>query len=259
MRAGCQSVRRRLGGELLRIGARCERRSRRRANARVRGDLARSIRQRHREGLAYGGGSLWVGDADDAAHTVTEVHPRTGRQRTVRFDFQPKWLTWSEGYGDLWIGDVLGGGVSRMHAGTGDVKTYDLVAENPGYVLVQGDSVWVGNWSSPYVVRLPAVGSGQSPRIPLPVTAEAAGVTTLAAGAGSIWATIPDDHALWRIDPKNRTCDSNRAALLPMGCRHERRRDLSQSACARCLIETADHPRNEAGAVMRGLPGWTPV
>ena len=154
-------------------------------------------------GLAYGGGSLWVGDADDAAHTVTEVDPRTGRQRTVRFDVQPKWLTWSEGYGDLWMGDFLGGGVSRMHAETGAVKTYDLVAENPGYLLVQGDSVWVGNWSSPYVVRLPAFGSGRSRRIPLPVTAEAAGVTTLAAGAGGIWATVPDDHALWRIDPKS--------------------------------------------------------
>jgi streptogramin lyase len=90
-----------------------------------------------------------------------------------------------------------------MHAETGAVKTYDLVAENPGYLLVQGDSVWVGNWSSPYVVRLPAFGSGRSRRIPLPVTAEAAGVTTLAAGAGGIWATVPDDHALWRIDPKS--------------------------------------------------------
>jgi streptogramin lyase len=27
-------------------------------------------------------------------------------------------------------------------------------------------------------------------------------VTTLAAGAGYIWATVPDDHAVWRIDPK---------------------------------------------------------
>src|SRR5262249_11823254 len=121
----------------------------------------------------------------------------------VRFDFQPKWLTWSEGYGDLWMGDFLGAGVSRMHAKTGAVKTYDLVAENPGYVLVHGDSVWVGNWSSAYVVRLPAVGSGRSRRIPLPVTVEVAGVTTLAAGKGGIWATVPDDHAVWRVDPKS--------------------------------------------------------
>ena len=27
-----------------------------------------------------------------------------------------------------------------------------------------------------------------------------AGVTSVAAGAGAIWATVPDDHALWRID-----------------------------------------------------------
>lgn len=28
-----------------------------------------------------------------------------------------------------------------------------------------------------------------------------AGVTSVAAGAGAVWATVPDDHALWRIDP----------------------------------------------------------
>jgi hypothetical protein len=83
-----------------------------------------------------------------------------------------------------------------------DVKTHKTVSKHPGYLVVQGDSVWVGDWNKPDVVRLPAVGSGRPRQIALPVTTRPAGVTTLAAGAGYIWATVPDDHAVWRIDPK---------------------------------------------------------
>jgi streptogramin lyase len=67
---------------------------------------------------------------------------------------------------------------------------------------VQGDSIWVGDWDNPDVVRLPAFGPGKPRDIPLKVLGRPAGVTTLAAGAGYVWATVPDDHALWRIDPK---------------------------------------------------------
>ena len=38
-----------------------------------------------------------------------------------------------------------------------------------------------------------------------------AGVTTVAAGAGWIWATVPDSRALWRIDPK-----TNHVTRIPM-------------------------------------------
>jgi DNA-binding beta-propeller fold protein YncE len=34
------------------------------------------------------------------------------------------------------------------------------------------------------------------------VRARPAGITSVAAGAGAIWATVPDDHAVWRIDPQ---------------------------------------------------------
>jgi len=45
----------------------------------------------------------------------------------------------------------------------------------------------------------------------LPVQVRPAGVTTVAAGAGSIWAAVPDSHALWRIDPK-----TNHVTRIPM-------------------------------------------
>lgn len=98
------------------------------------------------------------------------------------------------------------GGVSRLHARTGDLKTHELVASQPASLVVQGDAVWVGDWATPTVVRLPTIGSGTRRSISLPALAKLAGVTSVAAGAGAVWATVPDSHAVWRIDPKtNRT------------------------------------------------------
>lgn len=44
------------------------------------------------------------------------------------------------------------------------------------------------------------------------MTGRPAGVTCVAAGGGAIWATVPDDHAVWRIDPK-----TNRARRIEIG------------------------------------------
>lgn len=165
-------------------------------------------------GLAYGGGSLWVADASGAVdyHGVTQVDPRTGARSRIELGRHAGWLAWSEGYGDLWMNDFVRRSVSRMHAGTGAVKTFESVAVNPTALVVQGDSVWVGDWSTPDVVRLPAVGSGAPRHVSLPVKVRPGdGVTTVAAGAGSIWATVPDSRALWRIDPK-----TNRVTRIAM-------------------------------------------
>jgi streptogramin lyase len=157
------------------------------------------------QGLAYGGGSLWVADVSGGkteSHGITELNPRTRTQRSIQFDRHANALAWSEGYGDLWMSHFADGSVSRLHARIGDVKTHEFVATNPGAVAVQGDGVWVGDWTTPTVVRLPAIGSGKPRTIALPAALERAGVTSVAAGAGAIWATVPDGHALWRIDPK---------------------------------------------------------
>ena len=84
-------------------------------------------------GLAYGGGSLWVADVSGAVRYlgVTQVDPRTGAQRRSALDHHAGWLAWSEGYGDLWMNDFDRGSVSRLHAATGVVKTFDSVASIP--------------------------------------------------------------------------------------------------------------------------------
>jgi DNA-binding SARP family transcriptional activator/streptogramin lyase len=167
------------------------------------------------KGMAYGGGSLWVADGsggDVEGRRVTRLGPGILERRSIKLERHANALAWSEGYGDLWMTNFDHRSVSRLHAETGDVKKSEQVAEKPGPLVVQGDSVWVGDWDAPDVVRLPAVGSGPSRHVSLDVTTRPAGVTSVAAGAGAIWATVPDDHAVWRIDPK-----TNRARRIGLG------------------------------------------
>jgi DNA-binding SARP family transcriptional activator len=166
-------------------------------------------------GMAFGGGSLWVADASGGAiegRRVTKLSQRTGERRSIQLDRHASALAWSEGYGDLWMTNFADRSVSRRHAETAEVNSAESVARQPGPLVVQGDSVWVGDWQVPDVVRLPAVGSGRPRRFSLPVTTHPAGVTSIAAGAGAIWATVPDDHAVWRIDPK-----TNKARRIAIG------------------------------------------
>ena len=162
-------------------------------------------------GMAYGGGALWVADASGAGDfrrvNVTQLNPRTGARRSIRLARHASALAWSESYGDLWMTNFSDRSVSRLHADNEDSKTFDSVAKAPGALVVEGDdAVWVGDWNAPAVVRLPAVGTGRAARISLPMTARPGGITSVAAGAGGIWAAVPDDRAVWRIDPKtNRT------------------------------------------------------
>jgi streptogramin lyase len=170
------------------------------------------------KGMAYGGGSLWV--ADDNGGVLERwrtLHLRTREPRSIKPDRPVSALAWSDGYGDLWMTDGDDQSVSRLHAETGDRRTLESVAEQPGALVVQGDSVWVGDWLNPDVVRIPAVGSGPPRHISLDVTTRPAGVTSVAAGAGFIWATVPDDHAVWRIDPRTNKARRFEVGYYPWG------------------------------------------
>jgi class 3 adenylate cyclase len=173
-------------------------------------------------GLAYGGGSLWVsevtgGDRPPERHTVTQVDPATGKQRSIELREPGTPLAWSEGYGDLWVSNFAIGRLTRIHPATGRVKTVDAAAVNPAFLVVDGDVVWVGDWARPRVVRHSAVGSVRPDVISLPVRNPRAGVWNIGAGGGGIWATTPRDGSLWRIDPE--TNDVTRITMphLPTG------------------------------------------
>jgi streptogramin lyase len=172
-------------------------------------------------GLAYGGGSLWVsdvtgGDNPPSRHTLTEVDPQTGVQRSIRVDARVVSLAWSDGYGDLWMSNFDFGSVSRLHAATRVVRTVDGVANNPAVIAVDGDTVWVADWNTEHVARIDAVRSSASHTIVLSAS-NFKGVWYIAAGAGAVWATTPRDGALWRIDPETNDVTRITVAHSPTG------------------------------------------
>ncbi len=167
-------------------------------------------------GLAYGGGSVWVSDGG-AGDDVTRVNPRTRALKVIRFDRDTGALAWSKAHADLWINNFHAGSLTRLHPRTGAVSVVESVAINPSFSAIAGNTVWTGDWSSPQVERLHAVGSPRPRGISLPVANPYAGVWNVAAGAGYIWATTPRDGTLWRINPKTNAVTRIRMPQPPTG------------------------------------------
>jgi DNA-binding SARP family transcriptional activator/streptogramin lyase len=165
-------------------------------------------------GLAHGGGSLWVADVSGGAvqgRGLTQLDPESRARRSFALAQHPNALAWSD-YGDLWMTNFDDRSVSRLNPGTREVKAFEAVANNPGALVADGDSVWAGDWNAPSLARLPAVGERAPRQVSFDVTVDRAGVTSVAAGAGAVWATVPDDHAVWRVDP-----ETNRAKRIELG------------------------------------------
>ncbi len=171
-------------------------------------------------GLTYGGGSLWVTEIFGGVNegSVTRLDPRTRTRQTIDLpSHTPTGLSWSDGYGDLWIDNFNDGTVTRLHDASGATRTVLDVAGNPGLSVVDGDVVWVADWTAPRVVRLHAVGPPDPHSVFLPKANPLVGVWSVAAGAGAIWATTPRDHALWRINPKTNAVTRISVPFLPTG------------------------------------------
>ena len=162
--------------------------------------------------FAYGGGSLWVGGPDLRKHaTVIQLDPQSGEQRAIRLPNPGVALAWAETSGDLWGSNFDEGTLTRLDASTRAVETVNVLSAGPAHILVDGETVWVGDWGLPEVERLPAVGPSRPRLVDLPVRIGGTGVWQIAAGEGYIWATTPRDGALWRIDPK-----TNKVKRIPL-------------------------------------------
>jgi streptogramin lyase len=163
--------------------------------------------------FAYGGGSLWVGGPDLPKHaTVIQLDPQSGEQRaTPRSTRSSTALAWAETSGDLWASNFDEGTLTRLDASTRAVETVNVLSSGPAHILVDGETVWVGDWGLPEVERLRAVGPSRPRLVELPVRKAGTGVWQIAAGEGYIWATTPRDGALWRIDPK-----TNKVKRIPL-------------------------------------------
>jgi DNA-binding SARP family transcriptional activator/streptogramin lyase len=162
-------------------------------------------------GLAYGGGSLWVGGLSNDVpkyRTVIQVDPRSGEQRATGSVATA--LAWAETSGDLWASD-FGETLTRLDASTRAVETVNVLSSYAAHILVDGETVWVGDFEHPSVERLRAVGPSRPRLVELPVRNFHTGVWQIAAGEGYIWATTPGDGTLWRIDPK-----TNKVKRIPL-------------------------------------------
>jgi streptogramin lyase len=172
-------------------------------------------------GLAYGGGSLWLGEIFGGdvpnADRLTRLNPQTGTQRTFRSEVPNVTMAWAGGYGDLWIANFDYGTMTRLHTATGASQKLPVALSAPSFPLVDGDDVWVADWSGPNLVRLSAVGAPRPHLLRLPTTNGYAGIWNLTAGAGYIWATTARDGTLWRIDPKTNAIKRIEVPYLPTG------------------------------------------
>ena len=155
-------------------------------------------------GIAYGGGSLWLSNPSTSG--LTQVDPQTKVEKTLHVSACCA-LAWSEGYGDLWMTDFQGHSLARVHSATGTVQPIPGAGVNPAAVALDGNVVWVADWGHPQVLRLSATGSGhpQAVRLRIPRRTgcpHLSCVWTVGTGAGYVWAAVPRDRAVWRIDPR---------------------------------------------------------
>lgn len=168
-------------------------------------------------GLAFGDGSLWVsqiegGDINNPPthkpNILTEINPRTRRERPIPLTRSAHMLAWSDGYGELWIANVDNGSLTRLTPRAKAQHTIKQVAAEPVFPAVDGNVIWVADWTSGEVVRVNAVGPPRPHGITLHDTTS---VWDIAVGAGAIWATTPNDGALWRINPT-----TNKTTRIPL-------------------------------------------
>jgi DNA-binding SARP family transcriptional activator/streptogramin lyase len=172
-------------------------------------------------GLAYGGGSLWVGEIFGGdvpnADRLTRLNPQTGSEQTLRSKVPDVTMAWAGGYGDLWIANFNYGTMTRLQTATGASQTLPVPLSGPSFPLIDGDAVWVGDWNGSAVARLSAVGAPRPQLIRLPTSNGFSGVWSLAAGDGYIWATTARDGTLWRIDPKTDAVKRIQVPYMPTG------------------------------------------
>jgi len=167
--------------------------------------------------LAVGAGALWVTNRgsvttqagfdypasiskiDPASTLVTGTLPlpRPGREQ-VPVGAVPGVSQLALGAGSLWAinPDAT---ISRFDADTGEHEATIPGSATSGIAFGTG-GVWVVG-DGPYVVRI----DPKTNRAGEPIDVGATGLAGIATGAGSVWASAPDEGVVWRIEPDGLT------------------------------------------------------
>jgi DNA-binding SARP family transcriptional activator/class 3 adenylate cyclase/ABC-type branched-subunit amino acid transport system substrate-binding protein/streptogramin lyase len=156
--------------------------------------------------IAVGDGVLWVGNLrerytgsiskiDPVSHRETRkltlLRPLRGHDPVSRV---PGVSQLAVGAGSLWAINP-DGTVSRFDADTGEPQTTVPVEATTGIAFGVG-GVWIVG-AEPSVTRIDPKNNEPGESIPVVATS----LVGIATGAGSVWASAPDEGVVWRIEP----------------------------------------------------------
>jgi DNA-binding SARP family transcriptional activator/ABC-type branched-subunit amino acid transport system substrate-binding protein/streptogramin lyase len=162
--------------------------------------------------LAVGAGALWIGNNGPAparqwnrTWSISRIDPASfDLMRTVSLrrpppgqlavGFLPGVSQLAFGAGSLWAINP-DGTISRFDAETGKRETTVPGSATTGIAFGTG-GVWVVG-DGPYVVRI----DPKTNRAGEPIPVNASSLAGIATGAGSVWASAPDEGVVWRIQP----------------------------------------------------------
>ena len=167
------------------------------------------------EGLATGGGYLWVTSPSDSGgrDTVSRIDLRS-RRLVASTEVGPLPLFAAFGYGSAWVSNYHGSSVSVVRPGSAAVETV-AVGRGPLGIAAGEGGVWVVSYWDRTLTRIDPETRRVVERVRI-----GAGPLSVAAGAGAVWVTNRDDRTVVRIDPRtNRVVRSIRLAASPHGVR----------------------------------------
>ena len=167
------------------------------------------------EGLAVGGGYLWVTSPSDSGGRDSLSWIDLGTRRlvsSVRVGSLPLYMTF--GYGAAWVTNYKGDSVSVVRPGSAQAETVP-VGSGPLGVAAGADGIWVVSFWPREVARIDPETRRVVRRIPV-----GDGPLAVAVGGGAVWVTNRDDRSITRIDPTtNRVTGTIRLGAPPHGVR----------------------------------------
>lgn len=154
---------------------------------------------RHAEGLAVGGGFLWVTNPATqrgvGTETVSRIDLRTREVvSTIPVGTTPIFTTFGDGA--VWVSNYDADTISVVRIGSTTAETIDA-CDGPLGIATGFESVWVACYWVSQVVRIDQRTGEVLARIPI-----GAGPLDVSVGAGSVWSTSRDSREVSRIDPR---------------------------------------------------------
>jgi YVTN family beta-propeller protein len=170
----------------------------------------------HAEGLAVGGGYLWITNPatvrGEGIETVSRVELRSDKLLSrIRVGTTPLFDTF--GYGALWVSNYDDHTISVISPGSRDAETIQLSHGcGPLGVATGYGAVWVVCYWSEQLLRIDPRTRRVVAHIPV-----GRGPLNVSTGAGGVWVTNRDSGTVSRIDPHANAAVATIRLPAPLG------------------------------------------